>query len=125
MLQQAGSRMPAGRSTPSSAVVEVDSRRGVPVARNPVVKVTGNFERNLEDIEHFLGQAGATEAFDSLLSELLESVVPNLERFPQIGRPFLARAAHSVEATNTLAALGEQLSSFGADADALREYVLQ
>jgi plasmid stabilization system protein ParE len=95
------------------------------VARKPVVKLTANFERNLEDIEHFLTEAVVPQAFDSLLDELLETVIPNLERYPDMGRPFLPRQPRSVEATNALATLRGKLSALIADMDALREYVLK
>ena len=53
------------------------------------VKLTTNFERNLEEIEAFLVEAGAPHAFDALLDELTDTVVPNLESFPGMGRLFL------------------------------------
>lgn len=95
------------------------------MARRPVVKLTANFERNLEDIERFLTEAEVPQAFDSLLDELLETVIPNLERYPAMARPFLPRQPRSVEATNTLARLRAKLSALTADMDALREYVLE
>ena len=90
----------------------------------PVVKLTANFERNLADIEQFLTEAEAPQAFDSLLDELLETVIPNLERFPGMGRPFLNRAVGSVEATNALTTLQAKLQTLVADSNALREYVM-
>ncbi|MCX7226874.1 MAG: type II toxin-antitoxin system RelE/ParE family toxin [Burkholderiales bacterium] len=90
----------------------------------PVVKLTANFERNLADIEQFLTEAEAPQAFDGLLDELLETVIPNLERFPGMGRPFLNRAVGSVEATNALAALRAKLQTLLADSNGLREYVM-
>lgn len=95
------------------------------MAKQPVVQFAENFERNLEDIEHFLNEMEAPQAFDGLLDELLETVVPNLERFPEMGRPFLIRQPHSVETTNALATLRSKLSALSQDADALREYVLK
>ncbi|MBD5802184.1 Plasmid stabilization system protein [Azoarcus sp. Aa7] len=95
------------------------------MARKPAVKLTANFERNLEDIERFLTEAEVPQAFDSLLDELLETVIPNLERYPDMGRPFLTRQPRSVEATNALATLRAKLSALTADMDALREYVLK
>lgn len=95
------------------------------MARTLVVKFTANFERNLEDIERFLSEAEAPEAYDSLLDELLETAIPNLERFPEMGRPFLARQPRSVETTNALAVLKSKLSALTSDVDALREYVLK
>lgn len=95
------------------------------MARTLVVKFTANFERNLEEIERFLNDAEAPQAYDGLLDELLETVIPNLERFPEMGRPFLARQPRSVEATNALSTLRKKLSALTPDQDALREYVLK
>ena len=94
------------------------------MATTPVVKLTANFERNLADIERFLTEAEAPQAFDGLLDELLDTVIPNLERFPGMGRPFLNRAVGSVEATNALTALQAKLQTLVADSNALREYVM-
>jgi plasmid stabilization system protein ParE len=95
------------------------------VAKKSVVKFTSNFERNLEGIELFLTEVDAPQAFDGVLDELLETVIPNLERFPEMGRPFLARQPRSVETTNALAALRAKLTVLTQDMDALREYVLK
>ncbi len=95
------------------------------MAKKPVVKFTANFERNLEGIELFLTEVEAPQAFDGLLDELLETVIPNLERFPEMGRPFLARQPRSVETTNALTTLRAKLSALTQDTDALREYVLK
>lgn len=88
------------------------------------VRLTANFERNLADVERFLARANVPQAYDALLDELLDTVIPNLERFPDIGRPFLARAIRSVEATNALEALRTKISTLTSDPDALREYIL-
>ena len=82
------------------------------------VKVTANFEANLEAIEVFLAEAGATPAFTALLGELTDSIIPNLERFPEMGRLFLDRPAQSVEARQKI----EQLESRIGDTT-LREYI--
>lgn len=95
------------------------------MAKNPVVQFTANFERNLEDIERFLTEAEVPQAFDGLLDELLETVIPNLERFPEMGRPFMVRHPHSVETNNALATLRAKLSALTPDMDALREYVFE
>ena len=92
--------------------------------RRIVVKLTANFERNLEEIELFFVEADASRAYDALLDELLATVIPNLERFPDMGRSFLARSARSVETTNSLSALRTKLASLTSDPEALREYVL-
>jgi len=96
------------------------------VSRKPVVRLTANFERNLADIERFLIEAEAAQAYDTLLDELLDAVIPNLERFPGIGRPFLTNAARSVETSNALEVLRAKLSALTPDPDpeALREYIL-
>jgi plasmid stabilization system protein ParE len=94
------------------------------VAKKLVVKLTANFERNLADIEAFLTEADAPQAFDGLLDELLDTVIPNLERFPGMGRPFLNRAIGSVEATNALSVLRTKLKAVLAEPAGLREYVM-
>lgn len=91
-------------------------------AKRPV-KLTANFERNLEEVEAFLLEAGAPQAFDALLDELTESVIPNLERFPGMGRSFLERLVHSVEAVNGVERLSKQLRVIARDGE-LREYVM-
>ena len=87
------------------------------------VKLTANFERNLGEVEAFLLQAEAPQAFDALLDELTDTVIPNLERFPGMGRLFLERPAHSVEVANGIERLGKQLGALAKDGE-LREYVM-
>ena len=87
------------------------------------VKLTRNFERNLDDIERFLEENEAGSAFDLLLDELADTAIPNLESFPKMGRPFLDRPALSVEATNRVEKLRAQLDELGSSSD-IREYVL-
>ncbi|AOK54820.1 hypothetical protein WT67_18975 [Burkholderia stagnalis] len=86
------------------------------------VKLTANFEYNLEEIDAFLLEAETPQAFDALLEELTDTVIPNLERFPGMGRLFLERPARSVEARNGMARLAEQLDVI-AEGSELREYV--
>lgn len=95
------------------------------MARTLGVKFTANFEHDLEEIEHFLNAAEAPQAYDGLLNELLDTVIPNLERFPEMGRLFLARPPRSIESTNAVVALRAKLRALTPDADALREYVLK
>jgi plasmid stabilization system protein ParE len=87
-------------------------------ARRCTVKVTANFEANLEAIEVFLAEAGATPAFTALLGELADSIIPNLEHFPEMGRLFLDRPAQSVEARQMIRQLESRIGS-----TTLREYV--
>ena len=72
------------------------------MAKKPGIKFTANFERNLDEIERFLTDADAPQAYDGLLDELLETVIPNLEHFPGMGRAFMLRQPRSVETTNAL-----------------------
>lgn len=66
------------------------------------VKITAHFERNLQEIEDFLTEAEAPRTFDALLTHLSEDVVPNLERFPTMGRLFFERVSYSVEGSTRL-----------------------
>lgn len=89
------------------------------------IKLTANFELNLADIEQFLTEAEAPQAFDRLIDELLGTVLPNLERFPELGRPFFNRAVGSAEATNATAALKSKLAALvGTSLTSLREYLM-
>jgi plasmid stabilization system protein ParE len=93
------------------------------MARKHLVKFTANFERNLEAAEAFVLEANAPQAFDALLDELSDTVIPNLERFPGLGRLFLERPIRSVEASNRLDHLKGRLTSIAKDAE-IREYVM-
>jgi hypothetical protein len=81
------------------------------------VELTVSFLERLDAIEAFFLQAHAGLAFDTLLAELRTTVIPNLRRFPRIGRRYLANPPQSAEALTQLAALPA-----GAP-DALREYL--
>lgn len=95
------------------------------MSKRLTIKLTANFERNLADIERFLTEAEAPQAFDGLLEELLGTVLPNLERFPALGRPFFNRAVGSAETTNAIAALQAKLAAaVGNSVASLREYVM-
>lgn len=81
------------------------------------VELTASFLERLESIEAFLAEADAAFAFDALLDELRATVIPNLRRFPRIGRRYLDHPPQSAEALTQLAAL-----PVGAP-DALRVYL--
>lgn len=81
------------------------------------VELTASFLERLDAIELFLVAADAGQAYDSLLSELRDTIIPNMRRFPRIGRRYLDRPPQSVEALTQLAELPA-----GA-ADSLREYL--
>ena len=83
------------------------------------VKITANFERNLDEIENFLIDADAAQSFEALIDELTSTVIPNMERFPKMGRNFMDRPARSIEVSNGLGTLRKQLRD-----GELREYVL-
>ena len=61
------------------------------------VQVTANFERNLAGIRDFLSGEGAQHAFEALVIRLDTRTIPALERFPDIGAAFTAKAPLSGE----------------------------
>lgn len=69
------------------------------------VELAENFLARLTSIESFLAEADATHAYDDLLAALRAEVIPNLRRFPQMGRRYLDHPPRSVEALALLAAL--------------------
>ena len=81
------------------------------------VELTASFLERLDAIEAFLTEASAAFAFDDLLAQLRATVIPNLARFPRIGRRYLDNPPQSAEALAQLATLPP-----GA-AGALREYL--
>lgn len=81
------------------------------------VELTASFLERLDAMEDFLTEVDAGAAFDALLAELRAAVIPNLQRFPRIGRRYLDNPPQSAEALAQLAALPA-----GAP-DALREYL--
>lgn len=81
------------------------------------VELTASFLARLDAIEAFLVEAGAGFAFDELLADIRATVIPNLRRFPRIGRRYLANPPQSAEALAQLAALPAGVP------DALREYL--
>ncbi len=81
------------------------------------VELTASFVERLNSIESFLAEAGAPNAYDDLLAVLRERVLPNLRRFPRIGRRYLDNPPRSIEALDQFARLP------GHAADGLREYL--
>ena len=61
------------------------------------VRITANFQQNLDSIRKSLVEQEADAGFDSLIKRLFDDVIPNLERFPKMGRDFLAREPLSEE----------------------------
>ena len=87
------------------------------------VKLTANFERNLRDIEQFVADADQTNAFDVLLMELAETVIPNLERFPKIGSSLFNRPIRSIEVASASERVIHQLKALDPQGE-LREYMM-
>lgn len=81
------------------------------------IELTASFLQRLDGVDAFLSVADAAPAFDLLVTELRETVIRTLGRFPLIGRRYLDDPPQSAEALAQLAAL-----TAGA-ANALREYV--
>lgn len=69
------------------------------------VELTASFVERLESIEAFLREADAPDAYDALLGVLRDTVIPNLRRFPRMGRRYLDQPPQSAEAIAQLAQL--------------------
>ena len=87
------------------------------MAAKATVRFTANFEANFAAIESWWRGREAPQGYAHLV-ERLEGVVDDLERLPRLGRDFLARVPHSVEAVDRLARLRTRLERFE-----LREYL--
>ena len=75
---------------------------GVPTAQ---VRFAANFALNLESIEAFWIESEFAQGHDRLLDALTDVQIPNLQRYPRMGRPFMSRVAESVEAQRLLASI--------------------
>jgi hypothetical protein len=76
----------------------------------PSITQTRNFRDNVEELAAFCDKLDAPQRYRDLLSELKTTVLPNLRRFPAMGRLFLARTPYSIEAINGLDRLLTQLA---------------
>ena len=74
------------------------------------IKISANFERNLDSIEQYLFESQSIQAFDQLLNDIAEKVIPNLEQFPDMGRIFMQKPAKSVEVSSALQVLQNKLN---------------
>ncbi len=83
---------------------------------------TDNFSANLAEIEIFFERVEGGQGYLALLDELENTVIPNLERFPTIGRPFLARPQRSMEVCLQVPTLKGKLIELGMGCE-LREYL--
>lgn len=87
--------------------------------RRVEVFITANFERNLAQIREFLASADAAAAFQELIDRLASQWIPSLERFPDLGAAFMARAPLSRDGQALFERLAE---AAGASAD-LRQLI--
>jgi hypothetical protein len=87
------------------------------------VEYTANFEANLQSIEAFWIENQFAQGYDCLLDALIDTVVPNLEQHPRIGRPFMGRQPDSIEAKNQYARLQAKMAAHAQPAD-MREYLM-
>ena len=89
------------------------------MARGRSVLVTANFERNLEATRQFLASGHGAAPFERLIERLRSHIIPSLERFPDIGADFLARAPSSVDGL----ALFERVVKFAATGAQVRQLI--
>lgn len=89
-----------------------------------LIKFTNNFESNLAAIEIFWDECNFPLGYDRLLDELEQTLIPNLERFPMLGRPFISLPPDSVEAVHLQDKLREKLAQMEGDKD-VRQYHTQ
>ena len=83
------------------------------------VRFTANFNQNLANTRRFLEAGPGAESFESLVDRIVETIVPNLERFPEMGYDLLARKANSYESIG----LTESLKRWTGTAGSIREVV--
>ena len=55
------------------------------MGRRRTIRITRNFDTNPADIRRYLEEQQAPQEFRSLIEALFETVIPNLERFPDLG----------------------------------------
>ena len=77
------------------------------------VRITANFDSNLQSICAFLADHDAREAFDGRFGRLFDDIVPFLQRFPTMGRDFLALDPLSDEGKARLQALNARAWASG------------
>lgn len=82
------------------------------------IRITDNFIANLQSIETYWNDSEFPQGHDQLLDLLTAQVIPNLERYPEIGRLFCRHSNDSVDAINRINQLADQYS-------AIREYILE
>lgn len=83
------------------------------------LKIAPNFFANLDSIKIFSGEADVGISFNQIINSLLETVIPNLEQFPDMGIDFLTRQAGSLEGIKKL----EALKYYRQQGYGIREYI--
>ncbi len=68
------------------------------MAERQGIRITANFERNLESIRCYFQERTREERFEALLDQIFQVIIPNLERYPLMGTDFLTKSPVSVEA---------------------------
>lgn len=81
------------------------------------VRVTANFEANLDAVREYWETRDAPAPVARLVEEI-ERAIEALERHPRLGRDFLARSAASLEARDKIEALREAVGG-----REIREYI--
>lgn len=89
------------------------------MSKPATVHITQNFENNLDGIQQFLIDIEIPEQFDILIDNVFGTIIPNLERFPNIGVNFLDRLPVSVEAMGLIDSIHRYLKGKGD----IREYI--
>lgn len=79
---------------------------------------TRNFERNLDGVEQFLTERGEQQYFQQLLDRLFKEVIPNLQKFPEMGRDFMLRQPGTTEGLHLYSIIDRQSSEIF-----IREYL--
>ena len=85
------------------------------------VRITTNFQQNLDSIRNYLIEQEAEAAFNNLINRLFDDVIPNLQHFSKMGRDFLARDPLSDEGRARLRALNLKSGS----KTEIREYITE
>lgn len=83
------------------------------------VRISANFEQNLESIRCYYLEQDRPERFERLLDLLFDAIVPNLQSFPFVGRDFLKVIPGSLEGLRSL----ERLTDLLPERASLREYI--
>jgi hypothetical protein len=90
------------------------------------IRFTENLAANLRHVEAFWDENQFARAFDRLVDELTDSVMPILKRHPRMGRNFLQRQSASVDAAMRAPKIDALLRTRDTDAARaeVREYVM-